>query len=402
MTKQRKYEETHPWLKFQIDITGRGQMLWMLMGEAKSKCEHIAKAILEPDTSEQLHKIYLAKGALATTAIEGNTLSEEEVMKQVEKTLEVPPSKQYLAQETQNIIDACNSIIEEINKSNSPVLSPVLIKDFNQRILKGLKLDEDVVPGEIRKHSVAVGRYRAAPAEDCEHLLDRLCDWLNGSQFSPPGNLPQMITIYAFVKAILAHLYIAWIHPFGDGNGRTARLIELLILATSGIPIPACQLLSNHYNQTRTEYYRQLDQASGSLGDCLPFLTYAVQGFVDGLAGQLNYIHIQQWKLMWKNYVHDQLKGHSPELTERCALLVMALSDQAGLVAVPKLPELSPRLAGLYAKKTTKTLSRDVGLLMQKNLIEMKQAGVRAKKEIVLAFRPLIAKKRDNVVCPSG
>jgi len=395
MTTRRKYEESHPWVRFKIDITGRSQMLWMLLGEAKSKCEHIAKAILEPETSSQLHKIYLAKGVLATTAIEGNTLSEEEVMKQIEKTLELPPSKQYLAQETQNIIDACNSIIEEINKGRSPYLTPELIKDFNKQILRGLQLEEDVVPGEIRKHSVVVGRYRAVPAEDCAYLLERLCDWLNGEEFSPPDKMPWMITIYAMIKAILAHLYIAWIHPFGDGNGRTARLIELLILATSGIPIPACQLLSNHYNQTRSEYYRQLDQASKSLGDCLPFLTYALQGFVDGLVIQLQHIHIQQWKLMWENYVYDQLGDHSVELRDRCSLLVMALSDQPEPVAIQKLPELTPRLAGLYAKKTTKTLSRDIGLLTQKNLIEMKQSGVRAKKEIVLAFRPLVARKNN-------
>jgi Fic/DOC family len=40
------------------------------------------------------------------------------------------------------------------------------------------------------------------------------------------------------VKAILAHLYIAWIHPFGDGNGRAARLMELRILLEAGVPMP--------------------------------------------------------------------------------------------------------------------------------------------------------------------
>lgn len=396
---RRKYEATHPWIKFQIDLAERRQLLWMLLGEAKSKCEHLAKAILEPETSQQLHKVYLAKGAVATTAIEGNTLSEEEVLKQINKTLDLPPSKQYLAQETQNIIDACNSIIDQISQNVSPALTPQLIKDFNKQILQGLPVEEDVVPGEIRKHSVVVGRYRAAPAEDCEHLLERLCDWLNGNQFLPPATMPWMTTIYAMIRAIIAHLYIAWIHPFGDGNGRTARLIELLILATSGIPIPACHLLSNHYNQTRSEYYRQLDQASKSKGDCIPFLTYALQGLVDGLAVQLNHIHIQQWKLMWENYVYDQLNDRSPELRDRCTALIMALSDQRDLVPVPKLPEMTPYLAGLYAKKTSKTLSRDVHFLMQKNLIEMKQDGVRSRKEIVLAFRPLVAKqstKQEN------
>ena len=393
MTHKMKYEETHPWMKFSIDITGRTQWLWMLLGEAKSKCEHITRAILEPDTSKQLHTVYLAKGALATTAIEGNTLSEEEVIQQVEKTLEVPPSKQYLAQETQNIIDACNFILAEITQGRSPLLDVTTIKEFNRRVLDKLTLDEGVVPGATRSHSVVVARYRGAPAEDCEHLLERLCNWLNSDTFTPPAEQPQLRLIFAFLKAIIAHLYIAWIHPFGDGNGRTARLIELLTLVTSGVPVPAAQLLSNHYNLTRTEYYRQLDRASRSGGDVLPFLSYAAQGFVDGLVSQLEYIHRQQWKLAWENYVSAQLANLSSEIRERCFHLVMALSDQSNQkdhVPVRKLPELTPQAAAFYAKKTTKTLSRDISLLMKKELIGMSQTGVWAKKEVVLAFRPFV------------
>jgi Fic family protein len=396
MATKRKYEETHPWIKFSIDITARTQMLWMLLGEAKSKCEHIGRAILEPDTSQQLHKVYLAKGVLATTAIEGNTLSEEEVMKQVEKTLDVPPSKQYLAQETQNIIDACNFILDEIINGRTPMLDITTIKEFNRRVLDKRTLEEGVVPGETRSQSVVVARYRGAPAEDCEHLLERLCDWLNSSTFTPPAEQPQLRLIFATLKAILAHLYIAWIHPFGDGNGRTARLIELLILVTSGVPVPAAQLLSNHYNLTRTEYYRQLDRSSRSGGDVLPFLTYAAQGFVDGLVGQLEYIHRQQWKLAWKNYVSSQLAGLSSEIRERCFHLVMAISDHKDPVPVPKLPEMNPQVAAFYTRKTAKTLSRDISLLMKKELIGMNQTGVRAKKETVLAFRPFVAQAKPQ------
>ena len=398
MTRNRKYEETHPWMKFSADITGRTQWLWMLLGEAKSKCEHIARAILEPDTSKQLHTVYLAKGARATTAIEGNTLSEEEVIKQVEKTLEVPPSKRYLAQETQNIIDACNFILEEITQGKSPVLNASTIKEFNRRVLNKLTLEEGVMPGVTRSYSVVVARYRGAPPEDCEYLLERLCDWLNSETFTPPADKPQLRLIFAFLKAIIAHLYIAWIHPFGDGNGRTARLIELLILVTSGVPVPAAQLLSNHYNLTRTEYYQQLDRSSKSGGEVLPFLSYAAQGFVDGLVAQLEYIHRQQWKLAWENYVTSQLAGLSSEIKERCFVLVMALSNHNDYVPVPvpKLQELNPQVAARYTRRTTKTLSRDISLLAKKGLIGMGQTGVWAKKEVVLAFRPFVAPPKQK------
>lgn len=47
-------------------------------------------------------------------------------------------------------------------------------------MLDGQPIDPDVAPGEIRQHSVGVMRYLGAPAEDCEYLLERLCEWLRG------------------------------------------------------------------------------------------------------------------------------------------------------------------------------------------------------------------------------
>jgi hypothetical protein len=63
---------------------------------------------------------------------------------------------------------------------------------------------------------------------------------------------------------------------------------------SASIPSPAAHLLSNHYNLTRQEYYRQLDRASQSGGEILPFLGYALEGFVDGLRSQLSLIRVQQ------------------------------------------------------------------------------------------------------------
>ena len=61
----------------------------------------------------------------------------------------------------------------------------------------------------------------------------------------------------AILRAITAHLYLIWIHPFGDGNGRLARLVEFTILLKSGIPSIAAHLLSNHYNATAEQNCQQ-------------------------------------------------------------------------------------------------------------------------------------------------
>ena len=388
MTQNRTYQATHPWLTFTADLRKAPAKLWVMLGECQSKCDHIAGVPLRPATAVRLYRLYLAKGVLATSAIEGNTLTEEEVLQHLEGKLKLPPSKKYLVQEIDNVLTGCNRILDEIKEGNHPDLTPAAIKEMNRQVLNKLALAPEVVPGEIRQHSVVVARYRGAPQEDCGYLLDQLSQWLNGPDFKPPEG---MTIVYAILKAVLAHLYIAWIHPFGDGNGRTARLLEFQMLIASGVPAPAAQLMSNHYNQTRTEYYRQLDQASRSGGDIVPFINYAAQGFLDGLREQINVIREQQWNDTWKNYVHEMFKDKVSVADQRRRHLILDLSEKKELVSYAKLIEISPRITIAYARKTNKTLSRDVKILLNMGLIRIEDTksgavGLMAHKELIHAF----------------
>jgi Fic family protein len=326
----RTYKRSHSWISFQIDLRKAPPDLWIALGEAASKCEHLSRVPLRPATSQQLHRRYLAKGVAATTAIEGNTLSEEDVLKAVDGKLDVPPSKAYLKQEVENIIEACNAIGSQLAADRLPPLTPKLVCDYNRQVLNRLPLKEDVVPGKLRPYSVVVGNvYRGAPAEDCDHLLEQLCAWLSGPDFKPREG---MDVVYAILKAVVAHLYLAWIHPFGDGNGRTARLLEFHILLSAGVPSPAAHLFSNHYNLTRAEYYRQLDYASKSGGDLISFLNYAVRGLIDGLREQLDFVWAQQWDVVWRNYVHELFKNRNSATDTRRRHLALDLGARGDWV----------------------------------------------------------------------
>src|SRR5262245_57687191 len=102
----RTYERTHSWLRFHVDLDRAPHNLWLLLGEAASKCEHVAGVPLKPAIHEHFNEMYLAKGVLSTTAIEGNTLSEKDVLAHIQGTLKLPPSKEYLGLEVENIIQA--------------------------------------------------------------------------------------------------------------------------------------------------------------------------------------------------------------------------------------------------------------------------------------------------------
>ena len=384
----REYERTHPHITFRVDLSVPHPKLWLLLGEGKSKAEHVARTLLKPEASHHLMKVYLTKGALATTAIEGNTLTEEDAMRILEGELKLPPSREYLATEIENILAAYNRIKDELLESPDQALTPDRIAEYNRLILQDLDLEDGVVPGEIRDYSVTVGGvYRAAPPQDCEYLLERLCAWLNSPTFAAPADRPELAAPLAVIQAIVAHLYLAWIHPFGDGNGRTARLLELQLLLRAGFPAPVTQLLSNHYNFTRTEYYRQLNRV-GRTGDVVPFLIYAAQGFVDELKNQLSIIWRMQFDDRWEQYVYQTFGRISSKSADRRLRLIKEISRMPGPVARSEMRQLTPALAESYAHLTDKALTRDLNALRSKGLLRRNGRGYVAEKDLIMGFMP--------------
>jgi Fic family protein len=389
MTKNKfAYLVSHPWLTFTADLTRSPASLWTALGECYSKTEHIAGVPLRPDVATKLHEVYLAKGIGGTTAIEGNTLSEEDVLKHVQGKLEVPPSKEYLKQEVDNILQEQNRMLEDICEQRPLIISAERIKQINRIVLNELELDDGIVPGEFRKISVGVMTYRGAPWQECDYLIEKLCEWLNGDSFQPTAGLSA--GHMAILKAILAHLYIEWIHPFGDGNGRTGRLVEVQILLASGVPAPACQLLSNHYNQTRRAYLFHLKDASESGGNVLPFIKYALDGFVEGLREQLAYIRKLQMEVAWINYVHEEFGG-SNKATQRQKYLLLDVFASSEPVDIHEIPRLSPRLAKAYANLNPRTWMRDVETLEEKNFLTREGRKIRANTALIARFLPVRA-----------
>ena len=377
--------KTHPWITFQLDLNRVPYTLWMMLGEAQSKCEHLAGEPLQPDLDHDLHSLYLAKGVHATTAIEGNTLTEKQVQQRIQGKLELPPSQEYMGKEIDNILKACSGILVKLMREGATDLSVEEIEIFNTMALEGLELEEDLIPGKFRKIMVGVTRYRAVPPQHINALLEKLCIWLNDDKFKQPKN---KIALGIF-RAVLAHLYIAWIHPFGDGNGRTARLMEFKILLSHGVPSAAAHLLSNHYNQTRTEYYRQLDMASKTKGDVIPFITYAVQGFLDGLKEQLALVQKQQLNIIWRDYLYSKFKNKSGTADERRKKLALDISEANEPVALRDIPLLTPRLANMYANLKYRTVVRDVFELLRMGLLVRESNRYRPKWEVIKGFLPI-------------
>ena len=386
-----RYEDTHQWLTFQY--APRVNLLWAKLGEAFSKNQHLAGIPLPPALAAHLASVVLTKGALATNAIEGNTLSEEEADAIINEGRKLPPSQEYLETEIRNVVDALTAIDQSGREGNSFRLSEAWIKEQNERVLNGLEHDDHVVPGEYTTSSLLVGNvYRGAPPEDLPYLMDRLCTWLNESFIVPSQDSSQsddMRFYNAMFAALLAHLYFVWIHPFGDGNGRTARLVEVAILAHSGVvPWIASNLLSDHYNRTRPRYYARLAAASRD-DDLDGFIQYAVEGYVDMLREQIDTVKEHQVRTAWTNYVHERLQDQpSGAAKDRRRELVLSLPIHQ---ETPKksMRHLTAHLAELYAGKGDRTIARDLNAMENLGLVEERENGYRPCAFIMNAFMPL-------------
>ena len=373
----------YDWITFSLDLRKIAWQTWVRLGECVARCDYIKTVPLKPSVRDQLHLIYLAKGVNATTAIEGNTLTEEQVRALIGNKLKLPPSKEYLEREVRNILDACNEIGENIAGGRFGEITIERICDFNRKILaNGVPSDEAAVPGTIREHNVVVGNvYRAPDAQKVPDMTEKFCQWMNSDAFLNKD----MPVHFAIVKAIAAHLYIAWIHPFGDGNGRVARLLEFAILLNSGIPSSAAHLLSNHYNLTRSEYYRQLDKASKT-SDPTGFLDYAVQGFYDGLEEQLKYVQEHVTGVCWREYVYEQFHRIGVgKVIKRQRELALTISEQQEPVDKGALSLL---MSEEYRGKTAKTLVRDLNKLVSLGIVLLENNKYKANKALILKFRP--------------
>lgn len=354
---------------------------WSVTTETAYKlgeCHAIVKslALLPVDKAMQgrLLRVALVKGAAATTAIEGNTLSEKEVAGILDGRSDVPPSRKYQETEVRNVIDALNGIFNEVVRlDHVSSITPYLICGFNRQIGKDLGEMYDGVPGRPRERGVQVGRYHAPNHEHVRELLARMCDWLAAEFHFDPKRPPQFAD--AVVEAVAAHLYLVWIHPFNDGNGRTARLLEFYILLRAGLPKICLHILSNFYNQTRDMYYRRIEEATAKQ-DITGFLDYAVQGFLDGLEKVLESVQMAQIRNAWKVHTRDDLAGRRLSDARRHRLQTVLDFMGVGVEFTPKaLAEKSPEIAAAYAKLSSGVLVRDIEELVSFGLLRKTNDG---------------------------
>ena len=362
-----------------------GEKALNLLGQCFAYVNVMLQIPINPDYSRKLHSVSFSKGALATTAIEGNTLTEGDLAL-IQSGKNLHPGRKYQQKEVENVLEAFETIYRELVKERKPhLITPKLIKRFHEMVGKGIGEAFGGDPGQFRRQNVYVGPYRPPSFEVAEELVRKLCDWLlKEFHYTHGQNFDE-----AVIEAIVSHVYIAWIHPFMDGNGRTARLLEFYLILRAGIPTFASHILSNHYNDTRPFYYRQLQYASET-GDLSAFIQYALEGFRDGLEQTLALIHVEQTELTWNNYVHElteKIEGKNAKTLRR--LRQLAYHIPADKFCGPdEIKILNTKIAEEYRKLSPNTIRRDLDFLVDKKFLITEKGKYRANYELLYSFMP--------------
>jgi cell filamentation protein, protein adenylyltransferase len=324
-------------------------------------------AVLSPAWINAMQHRALLLEAHYTTHIEGTQLTLEQAKKvlQGEKPAHTHPDD---VQELINYRDAVAALAAYL-ASDAPVTQG-LIREIHQCLVKDVR-GNSAAPGEYRKiqnyvvnSSTGATVYTPPPAYEIPRLMQELVDYINTAK-----------EVHAVLVAGIAQFQLVHIHPFLDGNGRTARLLSTCCLYLRGYDFKQLFTISEYYDKNRADYYQAIQAVREHGMDMTGWLEY----FTHGLAEQMQEIKAKGGVLIQSNSLAKQ-----HQLSERqTQLLHYALQhDELTIKEFEKITD-TPR----------RTLQRDLKNLVLKKLLLMEGATNQVIYKLAPNLRQTCAKK---------
>ena len=352
------------------------------LGECDALVAAIRSTPILPEEQQRLLDTALARGARATTAIRGNPLQPDEVSEVLGSAR--PPSGEHpLAAEVRNAAATAYRLLNEAATGDPAAVDAAFLRKVHRGIGDGLGEHFEATPGHFRSGQAATGQ-PAPRAGEVPELVDGLFAWLD-REF--PETRAEGDFGSAVVRAVVTHVYLLWIHPFDDGNGRAARMLESWILMSAGAPAIASQILTCFYHETHAEYLRHLELAARDRSPT-PFIAYATAGLRDGLSEALGEVQRAHFRSAWRGFVFDTFDGQPHRkrtvfLRRRDLMLAFPLE---GTCEIDQVAALDTSIAHRYGELSERTLRRDLAFLVRIGLLTEREDGFSANTG---ALRPL-------------
>jgi len=243
---------------------------------------------------ESLQQIQLKREIAGTSRIEGADFTENELdaaMKASPEELRTRSQRQAHA-----AMLAYRWIATEASKRP---LEAKTVLDLHRQLVTGAD-DDHCPPGELRRHdqNVTFGqpRHRGVEGGDaCKKAFEAFADALH-------VHFPHHDVL---IQALAAHYHLAAMHPFLDGNGRTARALEALILQIGKMSEPFFISMSNYYYDEKSNYLAALAEVRSNDHDITSFLVFGLKGVRIQCHRLLGEIRSGLSKALFRNLMYD-------------------------------------------------------------------------------------------------
>jgi Fic family protein len=283
-----------------------------------------------------------------TTHIEGTQLTLEQ-SKQIWKSGKYLDKKnQEDAKELLNYKKAFDFLLEYIEEEG-PVTEG-LIREIHKKLVLNVR-GNSASPGNYRKiQNYVVNQqtqaviYTPPPVFEITQMMKELTDWINNE-----------ITVHPVLIAGIAQFQLVHIHPFLDGNGRTARLLSTLCLYKKGYDFKKLFTLSEYYDKKRLAYYQAIQSVRDNMMDMTKWLEY----FTKGLAEQLREVKALGEQVITRSILNTQFEL---TLRQKKIMQIVEKRKNASIQDLQKMFHDVPR----------RTLQRDLYELVSKNILERK------------------------------
>lgn len=340
-----RYTMPRHWMRY--DFSSIAQALV----DAKAAVLALRNMPTRRDWVEHFQQMELKREVAGTSRIEGADFTENELN---EALKESPEELQTRSQRQAHAAAQTYRFIAGLPQDRP--LDRDLILGIHRRIVTGAD-DDHCAPGVLRgpDQNVNFGapRHRGADGgAECRQAFDGLCAALAG----------EMREHDPFLRAMALHYHFAAMHPFQDGNGRTARALEALLLQQAGLRDTCFIALSNYYYEEKNAYLAALAQCRAQDHDLTPFFAFALKGLTVQVGRVLAEVKTQAQKAVFRNLMYDlfgRLKTPRKRvIAERQIALLRLLLTNPTMEAYAAYTRLKSHYAGL--KASTNAFVRDV------------------------------------------
>jgi len=243
--------------------------------------------------ADKLQAVQLKREVEGTSRIEGAEFSEPEL----EIALRETPA-QLATRSQKQAAAAMNAYRWIAQLPEDRPLDAKLILEIHRRIVTGAD-DDHCAPGRLRgaNENVTFGlpRHRGASGgEECARAFAGLCAAARQMRGHDP-----------LIQALAVHYHLAAMHPFMDGNGRTARALEAFLLQKQGLRDTLFIAMSNYYYEEKNAYLEALAQVRQERHNLGAFLVFGLRGIEKQCQRLLDEIKQHLAKSLFRDTMRD-------------------------------------------------------------------------------------------------